>query len=50
VKINGIIIVDDTHHENINSYLNLFLSFGDYKELKVLETTGYQHRIIQKIK
>jgi len=50
VKTNGIIIVDDTHHENINSYLNLFLSFGDYKELKVLETTGYQHRIIQKIK
>jgi hypothetical protein len=50
VKTNGIIIVDDTHHENINSFLNLFLSFGDYKELKVLETTGYQHRIIQKIK
>lgn len=50
LKLNGIMIVDDTHHENINSYLNIFLSFGDYKELKVLETTGYQHRIIQKIK
>ena len=50
VKKNGLIIIDDTHHDNINSYLNLFLSFGDYKEVKVLETKGYQHRIIQKIK
>ena len=50
VKLNGIMIVDDTHHENINYYLNLFLSFGNYKELAVLETRGYQHRIIQKIK
>lgn len=50
VKKNGLIIIDDTHHDNINSYLNLFLSFGDYNEVKVLETKGYQHRIIQKIK
>jgi hypothetical protein len=50
LKRDGIMIVDDTHHENINSYLNIFLSFGEYKELKVLETTGYRHRIIQKIK
>lgn len=50
VRVNGILIIDDTNASNINYYLDLFLSFGTYKELNVLKTYGYQHRIIQKIK
>lgn len=50
VRINGIIIIDDTHCEHINSYVDYYLSSGNYIELEVLPTYGYQHRIIQKIK
>jgi hypothetical protein len=50
VKINGIIIIDDTYIPYINEYVNLYISNGKYVELNLLETKGYQHRIIKKIK
>jgi hypothetical protein len=49
VKINGIIIIDDTNNDCINSYVDKYISTGKYKELNVLMTQGYPHRIIQKI-
>lgn len=49
VKVNGILIVDDTYHEVINNYVNLYISSGKYVELNVSKTYGYQHRVIQKI-
>lgn len=50
VKINGIIIVDDTNSTTINQYVDLYLSSGNYIELDLLPTYGYQHRVIKKIK
>lgn len=50
VKINGIVIIDDTYISYINTYVNMYLMSGKYIELNVLKTSGYQHRIIQKIK
>lgn len=50
VKINGIIIIDDTNQEHINNYANLYISSGNYTEINVLPTTGYPHRILRKIK
>ena len=50
VKINGILIIDDTNNEHINKYVDSYISSGKYKELDVIPTEGYQHRIIQKIK
>jgi hypothetical protein len=50
VKIHGIIIIDDTYIHYINKYVNLYISNGKYVELKLLETSGYQHRVIKKIK
>jgi hypothetical protein len=50
VKINGIVIIDDTNHHTINKYVNLYLSSGKYIELNLLSTYGYEHRIIKKIK
>ena len=50
VKINGIVIVDDTNVPDINKYVDLYLSNGSYIELNLLPTYGYQHRIIKKIK
>jgi len=50
VKINGIIIVDDTNNEMINKYVDLYISTGNYIELSILETYGYRHRVIKKIK
>jgi hypothetical protein len=49
VKNGGIIIIDDTNMVHINKYANLYLSNGTYREMKVLKTIGYPHRIIQKI-
>ena len=49
VKKGGIIIIDDSNYEPINKVINLYLSNGNYRELNLLSTTGYQHRIIKKL-
>lgn len=48
VKKGGIVIIDDTNAPQINKYVDLYLSNG-YRELDVLTTVGYPHRIIQKV-
>jgi 3D (Asp-Asp-Asp) domain-containing protein len=48
VKKGGIIIIDDTQDDIINKYVDLYISTGQYQELKVLNTIGYRHRIIWK--
>lgn len=50
VKTNGILIIDDTNNEHINKYVDSYISSGNYKELDVIKTEGYPHRIIRKIK
>ena len=50
VKVNGILIVDDTNIDYISKYVDLYVSSGNYRELNILKTIGYQHRILQKIK
>jgi len=50
VKVNGIVIVDDTNNGMINGYVDKYISSGNYVELNVLQTFGYPHRIIRKIK
>lgn len=50
VKKNGIVIIDDTHMETMNRYVDLYISTGNYSEIKLLPTCGYQHRVIRKIK
>jgi hypothetical protein len=49
VKENGIIIIDDTNMGHINNCVDLYLASGKYKELEVLQTKCYPHRIIKKI-
>jgi hypothetical protein len=49
VKIGGIVIVDDTNAQEINKYVDLYISNGKYREINVLKTKGYPHRIIQKL-
>jgi hypothetical protein len=48
VKEGGIVIIDDTNNSNINKVVDQYLASGNYKELDVLKTAGYPHRIIQK--
>jgi len=50
VKINGIVIIDDTNMAHINKYVDSYLSTGNYMELNVTKSIGYQHRIIKKIR
>ena len=50
VKVGGIIIIDDTDNSIINNYVALYLNSGFYREMDVMKTYGYAHRIIQKIK
>ena len=50
IKKNGIIIIDDTNMYEINIYVDLYISSGNYIELNVYKTYGYEHRIIQKIR
>jgi len=48
VKKGGIVIIDDTNVHHINNYVDLYVSSGKYREMDVLQTKGYPHRIIQK--
>lgn len=48
LKKGGILIIDDTNMSHINHYVNLYLCDGKYREMDVLQTKGYPHRIIQK--
>jgi hypothetical protein len=50
LKKNGIMIVDDTNYGVINSYVNFYLSSGNYIEVPVIPTKAHPHRVIQKIK
>jgi hypothetical protein len=48
LKTGGILIVDDTYTYHINERVNLYVSSGKYREVDVLESFGYAHRIIRK--
>ena len=50
LRVNGIMIVDDTNDPNINNYVNMYLNSGKYVEVDILTTSGYSHRMIRKIK
>lgn len=49
VGINGVIIIDDTNVDFIDSCVNKYIFTGRYKEVDIYKTQGYQHRIIRKI-
>jgi len=49
LKKGGIMIIDDTNVNHINKYVDLYVSDGRYREMGVLQTKGYPHRIIQKV-
>ena len=50
VKKNGLVIIDDTNAPEINKYVDFYISTGIFVEINVLNSYGYQHRIIKKIK
>jgi cephalosporin hydroxylase len=49
LSVNGLVIIDDTNIEYINSYVNNVLSTGKFEEVSILPTVGYQHRILKRI-
>lgn len=49
VKLNGIIIIDDTNDITINKYVDMYLNSGNYTELNGKITTYYPHRILRKL-
>jgi len=50
VKKNGMIVIDDTNFRHINKYVDLYVFTGNYIEMNLLPTYGFQHRVIKKIK
>ena len=50
LKVNGILIIDDTNHDVINNNVDLYISTKNYIEVKLFQSYGYPHRIIKKIK
>ena len=50
LKKDGIIIIDDTNDSIIHNYVDLYISNGNYCEINLLQTYGYQHRVIKKNK
>lgn len=49
LKKNGILIVDDTDDYCINNYVDSYISSGRYRELSLIATEGYPHRVLHKI-
>jgi len=50
LKHGGMMIVDDTHVRHINSWVNRFITDRGYRLIRLLNTQGYTHTVIQKIK
>jgi predicted O-methyltransferase YrrM len=49
LKIDGIMVIDDTDAPLINNQVDIYVASGRYVELNVLKTFGYPHRIIRKV-
>lgn len=49
VSVNGLLIIDDTNVEFINSKVNDLINTGKYIEMKILDTPLYPHRILKRI-
>lgn len=50
LKNGGILVVDDTNFPGINNQVEIYIKTGYYKEIELLQTYTYPHRILQKIK
>lgn len=48
-RIGGVIVVDDTNVSYINEYVNSYITSGVCVEVDVFPTSGYPHRILQKV-
>ncbi len=48
VRKGGIIVMDDTNIDYIDSAVNAAISSGEFTEVDCFPTVGYQHRILQK--
>lgn len=49
VKIGGIVIVDVADNDYVNKYVDSYISTGKYREMNLLKTSGYVHRVIKKV-
>jgi len=49
VKVNGIIIVNNTNISYINAQVDIYIASGKYTELSILPTKGCTHRVLQKV-
>ena len=49
IRLNGIVIIDDTDGPIINNVANEYIASGKYIEIDVLTTTGYPHRVLRKV-
>lgn len=50
IRVGGIVIIDDTNDYDINRYVDMYISTGNYEEKQIFKTVGYPHRVIQKIR
>ena len=48
-KRGGKIIIDDTNDPMIGDYVNIVVKSNNFKEVNILETYIYQHRIVEKL-
>ncbi len=49
LRVDGLVIIDDTNIPYINSYVDRLLTTGNFEEVPILPTVGYQHRILKRI-
>lgn len=50
LKIDGIMIIDDTYADHINNCINYYIDNGILEDVDVLQTNYLKHRIVKKIK
>ena len=48
LRSGGIMIIDDVYFAHINRYVDLYIQSGNYKEIELLKSEYYIHRILQK--
>ena len=50
LKINGLMIIDDTNDFYISYCTNVYIETGNYEEVSIINTALYPHRIIKKLR
>lgn len=50
VRVGGLLIIDDTNVSYISAEVDKYIQSGNFVEMDILQTTGYEHRMLKRLR